>query len=140
MIKYSLKCNKCLFQFESWFSSSMEFDRLKKMKLLNCQSCNSLNIDKSLMSPNLAKTKKNNERSKEKYKIVKKKLKDYQNFIKQNFDYVGDNFSYEARSIHYNQKKTKKGIYGKATPNEVNELKEEGIETETIPWIEENEN
>ena len=140
MIKYSLKCKDCSSQFESWFASSKEFDRLKKLKLLNCQDCDSLRIDKSLMSPNLANTKKNDQRNNEKYKKVKKKLQDYQKFVKENFDYVGDNFSYEARSIHYNQKKTKKGIYGKASVKEVNELKEEGIETETIPWIEENEN
>ena len=71
---------------------------------------------------------------------MKKKLKKYQKFVKENFDYVGDNFSYEARSLHYNQKKSNKGIYGKASVNEVKELKEEGIETEMIPWIEENEN
>ena len=140
MIKYSLKCKDCSSQFESWFASSKEFDRLKKLKLLNCQDCDSLRIDKSLMSPNLANTKKNDQRNNEKYKKVKKKLQDYQKFVKENFDYVGDNFSYEARSIHYNQKKIKKGIYGKASLKEVNELKEEGIETETIPWIEENEN
>ena len=140
MIKYSLKCKDCSSQFESWFASSEEFDRLKKLKLLNCQDCDSLNVDKSLMSPNLANTKKNDQQNNEKYKKVKKKLQDYQKFVKKNFDYVGDNFSYEARSIHYNQKKTKKGIYGKASVKEVNELKEEGIETETIPWIEENEN
>ena len=140
MIKYSLKCKDCSSQFESWFASSEEFDRLKKLKLLNCQDCDSLKVDKSLMSPNLANTKKNDQRNNEKYKKVKKKLQDYQKFVKENFDYVGDNFSYEARSIHYNQKKTKKGIYGKASVKEVNELKEEGIETETIPWIEENEN
>tara|TARA_Y100000590_G_scaffold461903_1_gene624664 strand:- start:234 stop:656 length:423 start_codon:yes stop_codon:yes gene_type:complete len=140
MIKYSLKCKDCTHQFESWFGSSKEFDRLKKLKLLNCHNCNSLNIDKSLMSPNLVNTKKNEPQNNEKHKIVKKKLKNYQKFIKENFDYVGDNFSYEARSIHYNQKKIKKGIYGKASIEEVNELKEEGIETETIPWIKENEN
>jgi len=60
MIKYSLKCKNCSIEFESWFGSSREFDRLKKLKLLNCQSCNSLNIEKSLMTPNLANTKKKN--------------------------------------------------------------------------------
>ena len=29
-----------------------------------------------------------------------------------------------------------KNIYGKASINDVKELKEEGIETSTIPWIE----
>ena len=141
MIKYCLKCKNCSVEFESWFSSSKEFDRLKKLKLLNCQSCNSLNIEKSLMTPNLANTKKKNiQKNKDKFKEVKKKLKDYQKFIKENFEFVGDNFSYEARSIHYNKKKTKKSIYGNASLKEVKELKEEGIETEMIPWIDENEN
>ena len=61
-------------------------------------------------------------------------------FIKNNFDYVGENFSYEARSIHYGNKKSKKGIYGNSTKRDVEELREEGIETETIPWIEDNDN
>ena len=142
MIKYSLKCKDCSIEFESWFGSSKEFDRLKKIKLLVCQNCNSLKIEKSLMSPNLFNTKKKNiEQNNEKFKKdVKKKLKDYQKFVKENFEFVGDNFSYEARSIHYNGKKTKKGIYGKASLKEVKDLKEEGIETEIVPWIEEKEN
>ena len=36
--------------------------------------------------------------------------------------------------------KKKKSIYGNASSNEIKELKEEGIETETIPWINDNEN
>ena len=93
------------------------------------------------MSPNLANTKKKSvDQSVTKFKEVKKKLKDYQKFVKKNFEYVGDNFAYEARTIHYNKKKTKKGIYGKASSKDVEQLKEEGIETEMIPWIEDKEN
>jgi hypothetical protein len=71
---------------------------------------------------------------------INKKIKEYKNFIKSNFDYVGENFAYEARSIHYNNKKTKKGIYGTASPSDIKELKEEGINTEIIPWIEDKNN
>ena len=93
------------------------------------------------MTPNLANTKKKNiQKNKDKFKEVKKKLKDYQKFIKENFEFVGDNFTYEARSIHYNKKKKKKGIYGSATLKDIGELKEEGIQTEIMPWIEEKEN
>ena len=46
MIKYCLKCKNCSLEFESWFSSSKEFDRLKKLNHLNCQNCNSKKIDK----------------------------------------------------------------------------------------------
>ena len=93
------------------------------------------------MSPNLANTKKNKiNNNVNKFIEVKKKLKDYQKFVKDNFEFVGDNFAYEARSIHYNKKKTKKGIYGKASLQEVKELKDEGIETEMVPWIKDKEN
>ena len=71
-----------------------------------------------------------------KHKAFKEKLIEQQNFIKDNFEYVGDNFAYEVRSLHYSTKKKEKGIYGKASNNEIKELKEEGIETELIPWFE----
>lgn len=54
---------------------------------------------------------------------------------------MGENFAYEVRSLHYNKKKIKKkGIYGTATKNEIQELKEEGVEAEMIPWIEDKSN
>tara|TARA_A100001015_G_scaffold277504_1_gene336768 strand:+ start:806 stop:967 length:162 start_codon:yes stop_codon:yes gene_type:complete len=53
---------------------------------------------------------------------------------------VGENFAYEARSIHYKNKDKKKGIYGSATKEELKELKEEGIQTQSIPWINNQEN
>jgi len=141
MIKYSLKCQKCSVEFESWFVSSKEFERLKKLKFLNCESCGSLKVEKSLMSPYLANTKKKPvDNDAAKFKEVKKKLKSYQKFVKDNFEFVGDNFTYEARSIHYNKNKKKKGIYGNASLKDINELKEEGIQTEIMPWIEEKEN
>ena len=73
-------------------------------------------------------------------KKLRKKLIEYRKFIKDNFENVGDNFAYEARSIHYNSKKKEKGIYGIASNNELKELKEEGIQTEVIPWIEDKNN
>ena len=52
MIKYNLLC-KCGKTFESWFSSSNEYDSQRKKKLINCIYCNSTSIKKSIMSPNL---------------------------------------------------------------------------------------
>ena len=59
-----------------------------------------------------------------------------ESLLKTNFDYVGENFAYEARSIHYNNKKRDKGIYGTASKKDIKELKEEGIDTHLIPWVE----
>ena len=73
------------------------------------------------------------------YICDKKTISEYQKFIKNNFNYVGENFAYEARSIHYNNKKKNKGIYGTASKQDLKELKEEGIDAQMIPWFE-NEN
>ena len=142
MIKYKLICKNCEETFDSWFASSREFEKLKKRKYLNCHFCNSKKIEKTLMAPKLINNKKMRSIDEKNlsFKKINKKIKEYQNFIKNNFDYVGDNFAYEARSIHYNTKRNEKGIYGKASNKEIKELKEEGIQTEIIPWIEDKNN
>ena len=142
MIKYKLICKNCDLKFDSWFASSKEYERLKKKKLLNCHNCNSEKVEKTIMAPQLIshKSKTDEKLNLEKYNYVKKTIKDYQKFIKNNFNYVGDNFAYEARSIHYNGKKKTKGIYGSASKEDLKELKEEGIDAQMIPWIDEKEN
>ncbi len=142
MIKYKLVCKNCNLSFDSWFSSSQEFEKLKKRKFLSCHNCNSKKIEKTLMAPKLMNKSsiKNSDQNKSNFLEINKKIKEYQKFIKKNFEYVGKNFAYEARSIHYENKKKDKGIYGTASKDEIIELKEEGIETETIPWLEDKNN
>ena len=137
MIKYKLICKDCDILFDSWFSTSKEYERLKKQKFLNCHICNSAKVEKTLMSPSVLVPKNNSKAEKQikKYKETKKILSKYQEFIKKNFDYVGENFAYEARSIHYKNKKSSRGVYGTITKKELNDLKDEGIETEVIPWV-----
>ena len=138
MIKYNLIC-KCGETFESWFSSSSEFDNLCKKKLIKCIYCESSSVKKSVMAPNLpSKSNKIFEKSKLE-KNIKKRLLDFRKYIEKSFKNVGDNFTREARSIHYD-KKTSKGIYGTATPEETSELLEEGIEITTVPWVDKSEN
>ena len=142
MIKYRLICKDCEFTFDSWFSSSKEYERLKKKNFINCHICNSLSVEKTLMSPSVFMSKNGSKTDSQiqKYKKTKKIILKYQKFIKKNFDYVGENFAYEARSLHYKNKKASKGIYGTATKENLKELKEEGIEAEIIPWIKNNMN
>ena len=142
MIKYRLVCKDCDISFDSWFSSSNEYEKVKKLKHLNCHNCNSFKVEKTLMSPNVLNSEdkivtisKN-----KKFSKIKSKVKEYQKFIKKNFNYVGDNFAYEARSIHYNKDKKSQGIYGNASSDEISDLRDEGIDTEVIPWFKDNEN
>ena len=141
MIKYRLICKNCEISFDSWFSSSLEYEKLKNKRFLPCHYCNSKNIEKTLMAPNMITNKSLGKFNKDEKKIknIKKKIQEYQKFIKSNFEYVGENFAFEARSIHYRKKK-EKGIFGSASKKEIQELKEEGIETQVIPWIEDKSN
>ncbi len=136
MIKYNLKCQND-HEFESWFSDSIEFDKLNKKKLLECIYCSSKKIKKSIMAPRIlnSKTKEedleiiNNDKKKEKDNLIKLRT-----FIEKNFDYVGKDFSKKVREVYYD-KKSKKAIYGKATPEERKELADEGIDLLSIPWV-----
>ena len=133
MIKYNLIC-KCGNSFESWFANSTEFDSLFKKKMVKCIYCESSSVKKTLMAPSL-KRKSNQILKKSKLqRDIKKELSNFKKYIEKNCENVGEKFPQEARSIHYD-KKTSKGIYGKATPEETKELIEEGIDVCTVPWL-----
>ena len=142
MIKYRLICKSCEISFDSWFASSNEFEKLKTKKLLICHNCNSKKIEKTLMAPKMINNlvKRTPEQKNLKLIEINKKIKEYQKFIKKNFDYVGENFAYEARSLHYDNKKKGKGIFGTASKVEIKELRDEGIDAEVIPWVEDKSN
>ena len=91
------------------------------------------------MSPNLASKSNKNIKNTKLEKNIKKQLLNLRKYIEKNCENVGENFPQKARSIHYD-KKTSKGIYGKATPEETAELLDEGIDITTIPWTDKIEN
>ena len=137
MIKYNLICDN-EHEFESWFSDSLKFEKLKKKKLLECIYCSSKRIEKSIMSPMISNSNNldlpNNEFEKELLK-EKKRLVQIRKYIEKNYEYVGKNFSKKVREIYYD-KKNKKTIYGTTTLKEREELAEEGIDLLSVPWIE----
>ena len=135
MIKYNLKCQN-EHEFESWFSNSEEFEKLDNKGLLECIYCNSKKIKKSIMSPMISssRNKKDSPEIKRAFKNEKNKLLFLRKYIENNFDYVGENFTKKVREFYYD-KKSKKGIYGTASPKEREELAEEGIDLISIPWV-----
>ena len=137
MIKYNLKC-KNKHEFESWFSDSIEFEKLLKKKMIECLFCKTKSIKKSIMSPRISSKKEINFPNKEIRKMKKDLLK-LRRFVEKNFDYVGENFPNEVRKVYYDKKRNK-NIYGTATAKEADELNDEGIDLTTIPWIDNKEN
>ena len=137
MIKYHLKCENN-HEFESWFADSKEFEKLNNRKLLECIFCNSKKVSKTIMAPmiSISKEKNNNEYEiyDKKFKYERQKLTKLRSYIEKNFEYVGKDFSKKVREIYYDDKR-KKTIYGITSPEERDELKEEGIDLLSIPWI-----
>jgi len=136
MIKYNLKCSNG-HEFKSWFSDSNEFDKLNKKKLLECIYCSSKKIQKSIMAPMISGGKLKEDSMNllnEKLSSKKNELLQIRKYIEKNFEFVGDKLSQKAREIYYN-KETRKTIYGTTTPEERDELAEEGIDLLSIPWV-----
>tara|TARA_B100001564_G_C20486901_1_gene599756 strand:+ start:28 stop:450 length:423 start_codon:yes stop_codon:yes gene_type:complete len=137
MIKYNLKC-KNDHEFESWFSDSKDFERLKNKNLIECIFCQSKKVEKSIMAPRIAQSKLQNKQKKIPQLEIKKFKKDLENlrkFVEKNFEFIDHNFANKVREVYYD-KKSKKNIYGTTTDEEREELKEEGIDLVSIPWIE----
>ena len=64
----------------------------------------------------------------------KNKLLKLRKYIENNFEYVGKDFSKKVREVYYDNK-SEKTFYGTTTPEEREELADEGIDLLSIPWI-----
>ena len=153
MIKYQLICEDD-HEFEGWFGDSAAFESQQKAGLLTCPACGSATIRRALMAPNLASPKtRKSELSKppsgppatpgaaalpaeaaRRMQALMSEMRALQARIKDEFRDVGDGFAEEARRIHYGEVEPE-GIYGQATPEEREELDEEGIPVMDIPWL-----
>tara|TARA_Y100000294_G_scaffold74247_1_gene69990 strand:- start:13 stop:432 length:420 start_codon:yes stop_codon:yes gene_type:complete len=132
MIVFNLFCRICSVEFEGWFDSTKEFNSQKRKKIINCPSCNSTSIIKSLVAPNLP-AKNNSKKNIEIKKAVSNNIKKYKKIVEKNFEYVGDKFTEEAKKMKYGEKE-ERPIYGEATIEETKELAEEEINVVPLPW------
>jgi len=57
MIRYALACDEG-HAFESWFANSATYDRQVKRGLVSCPVCNSTKVEKAIMAPQVAGTKR----------------------------------------------------------------------------------
>ena len=131
MIVFNLLCLECEYSFEGWFDDTKSFNNQKKRKLINCPNCESSNISKTLVAPNVSK-KSNSKLAKNK-KTLASNIKKIRKIVEKNFDYVGDNFFEEAKKIKYGETKDRP-IYGEATIEETKELIEEEINITPLPF------
>jgi len=131
MIVFNLECKLCKTNFEGWFESTSVFNSQKKQKIINCPSCNSSSIKKTIVAPNVSK--KSNSKEQKIKKAIATNISKYKKVIEKNFDYVGDKFTEEAKKIKYGETKDRP-IYGEATIEQTKELIDEEINVVPLPF------
>jgi hypothetical protein len=156
MIRYALQC-AAGHAFESWFQSSAAYDRQAKQKLVNCPICGSAQVEKQIMAPRLAGSRKRaqqpasasaTDKAKNATPVamispqeqeLRKKLRELREHLTRNADYVGQKFPEEARKMHYGEI-DHRSIYGEASPEEAKKLHNEGIEFHPLPVLPDEQN
>ena len=147
MIIYDLVCD-FNHSFEGWFKNTDDMQTQQADGLLTCPVCDSDQVSKKLTAPNVGKksnsppavssghTKQEvaigSGQSPEKFEKLQKMLSQVHSYIEQNFQDVGNRFSEEAISIHRGEKDAS-NICGTASPEQIKEMAEEGVEAIPLP-------
>lgn len=158
MIRYALVCDNA-HSFESWFADSGAYDRQAKRGLVSCPHCGSAKVEKAIMAPQVASSKRRRSVASEESNVanttpppsvgadkntvamlspqereLRTKLKELRDHLTKNADNVGTKFPEEARKMHYGEIEHR-SIYGEASPDEARGLAEEGIEFHPLPVL-----
>ena len=131
MIVFNLNCSDCTSSFEGWFENTQDYNKQIRKGLLTCPSCNSTQIKKGLMTPNVSK--KSNSKISKRNKSIASNVKKLKKIIEKEFDYVGDKFTEEAKKIKYGEVK-ERAIYGEASIEQTKELIDEDIDVLPLPF------
>jgi hypothetical protein len=124
-------------RFEGWFASSEDFEHQIGDKLVACPLCGNANIVRLPHASHLkSSTKERAPRSaggpQQYANVGAEMLARLVEHIVENTDDVGPAFPEEARKIHYRETPERR-IRGTASRDEVEALKDEGIEVVALP-------
>ena len=123
-------------RFEGWFASDEDFHSQVERGLLACPLCNDTAIVRLPSAPRLNVAKLREEPAAPpteeggRTRAQAKWLRAVREMIDGTED-VGERFPEEARRIHYGEAE-QRGIRGRATPQDADALREEGIEVVSV--------
>lgn len=136
MIKYRLQCAHG-HEFEAWFASSTSYDSQAGAGQITCPECNSRDVGKSVMAPNVAlRARASEDDAPARYRNL---VREVTKALMTGSEDVGDRFPEEARKIHY-QEVEQRAIRGTASLDEARALVEEGVEIMALPRVPEETN
>lgn len=129
MIRYDLKCENGD-EFEAWFGSIADYDKQADAGQLMCPHCGSSHVTKAPMAPSVQTSRK--KAARDERTVAMAMAAKVRAHIQDNFDYVGDQFADEARKMHAGDTE-ERAIWGEATPEQAEQLAEEGIAAAPLP-------
>lgn len=154
MICYRLRCTHD-HVFEGWYKDSSTFAMLRQKNLLNCPECGTSSVDQAPMAPAIVG------RAPERLPqsdptptpdmaappapvagqippglpdAMLSALRDVRRTIEENCENMGNRFADEALRIHYGEA-PERGIYGEMSQSQREELEEEGVAFQNVPWV-----
>ena len=134
MIIFDLKCAPQGHVFEAWFGSSEEYEAQKARGLVSCPLCGSGAVDKAPMAPKVGgKGNQADGLPPEQMKALLGAMADAQKQMLEKSEHVGPRFADEARAIHLGEAEGR-AIHGQATPEQADELRDEGIPVAPLPF------
>ena len=128
MIRFQLKCDHD-HQFESWFQSGAAFDKLVAAGMVNCVSCGSANVTKTIMAPAVSTSSEISAPKQTENTLAAMREK-----VESTSDYVGKSFVKEARDMH-DGIAPERPIYGEANLKEAKKLVDDGIPVVPLPFM-----
>jgi hypothetical protein len=141
MVAYDLICKKN-HRFEGWFPSFEDYQKQAARGEISCPTCGTTKVEKMPHACAVHikhETKKEPKQSKKNPSPqppspaeAKELLIQLHHYIRKNYEDVGPRFAEEARQIFYGKAK-ERPIHGSATPQERENLDEEGVPFLTIP-------
>lgn len=132
MIIYDIKCESG-HKFEGWFKDRQAWITQNSQRLVCCPVCNSSQVEiipSSLTIMGKESRKTDNAQAKEVPYV--KAMQMLHHFIEHNFEDVGSKFADVALKIHSGEEE-KRNIKGTTTPQEEENLREEGIQFIKVP-------
>jgi hypothetical protein len=132
LIKYALHCSAG-HAFEGWFGSSADFDDQAAQGMVECPVCGDAQVAKQIMAPAVTGVRNADpERAAKMREMMMQAVEQVRTHVEDNFDYMGDAFADEARAIHEGRSEAR-GIYGEATPKEIQALERDGVSVAPLP-------
>jgi|ERR1051325_8935490 hypothetical protein len=133
MIIFDLKCAPGGHVFEAWFGSTEDYEAQRERGLVSCPICGAQAVDKAPMAPRVGQGAGDSEMGAEAVKAALAGMAEAQKTLLEKSEHVGDRFPDEARAIHLGEAQAR-AIHGSATPEQADELREEGIPVAPLPF------